>query len=106
MSSEALDLCLRQVFGTPADGATKVINTSTGATVTSTSLTANAVYRLVCSEDAYVHFDTSNGATVTSTDMLMIGGVPECFSTDDEYVFISAIRRTTTGKLWITRLTR
>lgn len=103
---------LNTLFGTPT--ATDTTQVSVSSAVASGLLQSGELYRLVATEDCYISFNkpayggvggSVGDANVTSTTgMLLIGGVPEVFSTNDREHAVSVIQKSTSGTLFITRL--
>ena len=88
-------------FGSPKRGDTVVMAFS--GTHLTTAFAAETMYRLVATENCHVCFST--GTTATTSDMYMPAGVVEYFTTTDLDTYISVIRNTTNGNLYVTKLT-
>lgn len=66
-------------------------------------LKSNATYRVIATEDCYVKIEEDNAAA-DSDDMLMIGGLPEVFTTTANAFVLNVIRKDTDGVLQLVEM--
>ena len=74
----------------------------TGTTVSGV-LAANSTHRYLSTEDAHIKWGVDNDAA-DANDMLLVGGVPEVFTTTANRVVINVLRSSTSGSLYVTLL--
>lgn len=87
------------------------VSISLSSTSASGVLASNTTYRLAADQDCYVVFQGNSlgtgiprHRTASSGDTPMFGGVPEVFSTDENNVCLTAVRKSTDGTLVATPL--
>lgn len=68
--------------------------------VTSSILVPNAVYRLVCVQDVHYALGTST-VTATTSKMLLPGGMPFYFMTNDTARYLAVIKNATAGYCYL-----
>lgn len=91
---------LMATHGTPDTGSTKSLAfTDTAAAVT--GLLVDKWYRLIATEDCFIHFHAAEDAT--TSHMFLNAGVSEFFYTGN-LTRISAIRSTASGTLYLTAM--
>jgi len=92
---------IHSIFGCPTEGETikiDVVSTSSGV-----QLDTNQIYRVVSEDDCYITFGTS-ADSATDAGVLLIGAIPEMFSTTGKEDYIHAIRKNIDTELYVTKM--